>query len=216
MTRHTQPTRTIRPRTVLTASCAVAALALTGAGVYAGLNAVATGTQAVSSGTLSLVMANETGSSFSGAVSNMAPGDVSNRFVNLTNGSTLAAQSLTLKVAGGGATLLTTSATKGLAVTVTNCTTSWTVSAGVATCTAGTTSVVMASTPVSTLSTTPGAVQATIATGAVLHLQVTLTLPDQAETTTNGTTPGSTIQGLSDTLTYTFNEAQRTATTTNA
>lgn len=216
MIEHAQPSRTIRTRTILIASCAAGGLALTGAGVYAGLNAVATGTQAVSSGTLSLVLANETGSTFSGAVSNMAPGDVANRFVNLTNGTTLAAQNLTLKVQGAGTTLLTTSATKGLAVTVTSCSTSWTVTSGVASCTGGTTSVVMASTPVATLSTTPGAVQSTVATGAVLHLQVTLTLPDQTETTTNGTPPGSTIQGLSDTLTYTFSEAQRTAVTTNS
>jgi spore coat-associated protein N len=216
MSRHSQRSAKTPTRTLVAAAFAVAGLAVTGAGVFAGLNATATGTQAVTSGTLSLVMANETGSTFSSAVSNMAPGDVVNRFVNLTNGNTLAAQSLTLGVAGTGATLLTTSATKGLDVAVTSCSTSWTVAANVATCTAGSTAVVMAATPVSTLSATPGAVQATVAAGAVVHLMVSLTLPDQAETTTNGTLPGSTIQGLSTTLTYTFNELQRTATTTNS
>jgi spore coat-associated protein N len=216
MSRHSQRTALTPTRTIVAAAFAVAGLAITGAGVYAGLNADATGTQAVSSGTLSLVMANETGSTFSGAVTNMAPGDTVNRFVNLTNGGNLAAQSLTLGVAGAGSTLLTTDATRGLAVTVTSCSTSWTVAAGVATCTAGTTATVMSSTPISTLRVTPGAVQATVAVGAVVHLQVSLTLPNQSETTANGVLPGTPIQGLSDTLTYTFNELQRTATTTNS
>jgi spore coat-associated protein N len=216
MSRHSQPTVKTPTRTIVAAAFAVAGLAITGAGVYAGLNADATGTQAVSSGTLSLTLANETGSNFSSAVTNLAPGDVVNRYVNLTNGGNLAAQSLTLGVAGAGTTLLTTSATRGLAVSVTSCSTSWTVAANVATCTAGTTTLVMASTPVSTLSGTPGAVQASLAVGAVVHLKVSVTLPDQAETTANGVLPGSTIQGLSDTLTYTFNELQRTATTTNS
>ena len=45
---------------------------------------------------------------------------------------------------------------------------------------------------------------------------MTTTLPDQNETTTNGTLPGGTIQGLSTTLTFTFSETQRAATTTES
>lgn len=41
-------------------------------------------------------------------------------------------------------------------------------------------------------------------------------LPDQNETTVNGTLPANTIQGLSTNLTYTFTETQRAATTTNS
>jgi spore coat-associated protein N len=217
MSRHSQRTGKTPTRTILAAAFAVAGLAITGAGVYAGLNATATGTQSVTSGTLSLTLGNETGSTFTGAVSALAPGDVVNRYVNLTNGGTLASQGLTLQVAGAGSTLLTTNPTKGLAVTVSSCSTSWSVSAGVATCaSAGTVAVVMSSTAVATLSTTPGAVLSSLAVGEVVHLKVSVALPDQPETTTNGTFPPSTIQGLSDTLTYTFNEAQRTATTTNS
>ena len=43
-----------------------------------------------------------------------------------------------------------------------------------------------------------------------------MTLPDQSETTTNGTLPAGTIQGLSASLTYTFAETQRDATTSNS
>jgi hypothetical protein len=55
-----------------------------------------------------------------------------------------------------------------------------------------------------------------LAKGTVLHLQISLTLPNQTETTVNGNLPANTIQGLSAALTWTFNEAQRTATTTHS
>jgi hypothetical protein len=216
MSRHSQRSAKTPTRTIVAAAFAVAGLAVTGAGVFAGLNATATGTQAVTSGTLSLTMGNETGSTFSGAVSGLAPGDVVNRYVTLTNGGTLDAQTLTLGVTGTGS-LLSTSAAKGLTVTVSSCATSWSVSAGVATCaSSGAVATVLAATPVATLAVTPGSIQSTFAPAAVLHLKIALTLPDQGETVTNGTFPGGTIQGLSDTLTYTFNELQRTATTTNS
>ena len=41
-------------------------------------------------------------------------------------------------------------------------------------------------------------------------------LPDQNETTTNGTLPTNTVQGGAVNVTYTFDLAQRTATTTNS
>jgi hypothetical protein len=213
MSKHTRTTGRSSARTVMAASFAVAGLAITGAGVYAGLNATATGTQAVSSGTLKLTMANTGASVFTGAVSNMAPGDVVNRFVELTNSGTLDAATLTLGVAGTGATKLTTDATYGLAVTVTGCDVAWTVATGAC---SGTPTTLMASTPIATLSSTPGAVKSALTPSEVLHLKVGVALPDQNETTTNGTLPGGTIQGLSSTLTYTFNEVQRTATTTNS
>lgn len=54
------------------------------------------------------------------------------------------------------------------------------------------------------------------AAGTVDHLQISLVLPNETETTVNGVLPGSTIQGLSASLTWTFTEAQRTATTTTS
>ena len=51
---------------------------------------------------------------------------------------------------------------------------------------------------------------------AVLHYEVSLSLPDQNETVTNGALPANTIQGLTTSITWSFNELQRDATTTNA
>jgi spore coat-associated protein N len=214
MSRHCQSRTKTPTRTIVAAAFAVAGLAITGAGVYAGLGADATGTQAVNSGTLSLTITPGTTAAFSAAVANLAPGDVVNRFVDLSNGGDLDAKTLTLRVAGSTNNLLTSSSANGLQVAVSTCATAWTVVAGLPSCSGGATAAL--SGPVSTLAGTPGTVQATVAAGALLHLNVSLSLPDKTETTTNGTLPGGTIQGLTNTLTYTFNEVQRTAVTTNS
>jgi spore coat-associated protein N len=203
-----------RSRVALAAAFGAGVLALTGAGVYAGLNAVATGTHDVTSGTLSLTVSTDAGAGFGQTITNLAPGDVHNSFVRLTNGANLAAKNLTLSVAGSGSTILTTSATKGLTVAVSSCSVAWTAATGV--CSA-TETALLAAAPVSTLTSSPGSlVSGAVATSAVYHLKLSVTLPDQSETTTNGTPPAGTVQGLSTTLTFTFNELQRDAVTVNA
>jgi hypothetical protein len=204
-------------------------LLMTGVGVYAGLNAVATGSTGVTSGTLSLTLGadgNSTG--FPQTVSNIAPGDVYNTYVNLTNGTStsLAGKDITLAVAAPSSNPLITppsgdGGTVGLTVTVNSCSVAWTVTPGTpgsATCsgTGGATQI-LAPTAVSSLSTAASLISGAIAPAAVYHLQMTLTLPSNLnETTTNGTPPTQTIQGQSVTLNYTFGETQRTATTTNS
>jgi spore coat-associated protein N len=209
-------------RTAVATFVAVAGLLVTAGGVYAGLNAVATNAspQTVTSGTLKLTMANN-GVGFGQSISDMAPGDVVNRFVDLTNGGNLDASALTLSVADGTPTKLTTDATNGLHVSVLACTTAaWVVnsSSNTATCadTGGPTTVVN-NAALATISGTPATlVSGTVAKASVYHYEISLTLPNQSETTTNGTLPANTIQGLSAALTWSFNEAQRTATTTNS
>jgi hypothetical protein len=199
----------------MAAGVATVGLALTGFTVFAGLNAVAdnTSAQTVSSGTLKLTMT-ANGNGFTQSVTNMAPGDVVNRYVALTNGGTLDANGLTLGVADATSSKLTTDATNGLHVTVTSCTVAWSATAG--TC-GGTTTVLLSSTAMSSLISSPGTlVSGAIPAGTVENLQISTALPNQTETTTNGTLPGSTIQGLSASLTWNFTENQRTATTTNS
>jgi hypothetical protein len=216
MSRHAKPAPR-RNAKKTAAAIAAAGLLVTAGGVYAGLTAIATNTtpETVSSGTLKLVMA-DNGAGFSQNISNVAPGDVINRFVDVSNTGTLAAQNLTLGVTDSVGSLLSTSATKGLQVTVQSCSVAWVVNAVANTGTCadllGPTTVV-AQTPMSTLGTQ------TLVNGAVAgpyHYMVSLQLPDQNETTTNGTLPAGTIQGLTASLTWTFSEAQRAATTTNS
>jgi hypothetical protein len=200
------------------AAAGAAVLVGTGFGVWASLNATASGSaESVSSGTLKLTLA-ANGTGFSANINNLAPGDVVNRYVDLTNGGTLDAQNLTVQVAGTGSAALLTdgvspATTKALRVSITSCTGTWAPTTG--TC-SGTTSPVLASTAVGGLASATSIIAGSIPSGTVAHLQISTQLPDQTETTVNGNLPASTIQGQNATLTYTFGEAQRTAVTTNS
>ncbi|MET3932836.1 TasA family protein [Arthrobacter sp. OAP107] len=210
-----------RPNPRLLAAFAVGAagLAITGGGVYAALNATASNTtaQSANSGVLSLTMANN-GTGFSQGVANLAPGDVVNRYVALTQGADLAGKDLTLTVADSTPTLLTTDATKGLRVTVTQCVGGdWTVTgAGSCTGTGASPTVLATNVPLKTLAATASALTGSVTAGSTVKLQLSLSLPDQNETTVNGVAPAGTVQGLSSALTWTFGETQRTATTTGS
>jgi hypothetical protein len=211
MSKHAAPRDRRNGRTLIAASFGVGALALTGAGVYAGLNAVATGTETVNSGTLKLVLGNGTGSSgFGQTYSDLAPGDTVNTYVDVTDTGTIAARNMVLGVIGTGSTLLTTDATKGLHVTVQSCALAW----ASGSCLSPTT--VVNNVAVATLSSTPASVVSGAVSKTAYHYKITTTLPDSSETTTNGTLPASTIQNLSTTLTFTFDEAQRAAANTES
>jgi hypothetical protein len=196
-----------------------AILVTTGFGVWASLNATAfnTSPQAISSGTLALTMA-ANGNGFSQAITNMAPGDVVNRYVDLTNSGNLDAQGLTLGIVATGSSALITdgttpATTKALKVSVNSCSGSWAPTTGVCT---GSTTALLPATTLSSFSTAQSLISGAIAKSAVTHLQVSVQLPDQTETTANGATPTTTIQGQTANLTYTFTESQRTATNTNS
>jgi len=219
MSASTSTRRSLRPSPRLLAACAVAAagLAITGGGVYAALNAVAENTtaQSASSGTLSLTMANN-GTGFSQGIANLAPGDTVNRYLTLTQGAVLDGKDLTLTVTDSTPTLLTTSAANGLHATVTSCPTAWTPGTGAGTC-SGTTTVLLTSTPLSSLGTAVAVKTGTNAASTVLNLQISVVLPDQNETVLNGTSQTTpSIQSLSSALTWKFGETQRTATVTGS
>ncbi|WP_290059839.1 TasA family protein [Amycolatopsis solani] len=188
-----------------------------GAGVWATLSATAANVtpETISSGTLKLTLA-ANGAGFDQAVSNLAPGDVVNRYVDLTSGGSLDAQALTMQVAatGSGALVTDGATTKALRVTVKQCPGTWNTSTGA--CSGGTASTLLPATALSGLGSAQSLIAGAVAAGSVAHLQVSVQLPDQNETTVNGTLPTATIQGLTANLTYTFAETQRSATTTNS
>ena len=136
----------------LTAKITVVAAAVVGGGalvsssVFASLTAVATASTSVTSGTLSLT---DTATAGSGglvtAIPAMAPGDVVNRYVDLTNGGTLDADTTTVRIAAAS-NALTTDATKGLKVTISACSQAW-----VSGSCGGTTTSVLAQTAVSAI-----------------------------------------------------------------
>lgn len=193
---------------------------LTTAGVYAALSGIATGSEAVTSGTLNLTLSADVRAGFSNFTGKMAPGDTDNVYVNLNNTGTLTtAAGMTLWVAGSPANALTngTAPSEGLTVTLTQCSVAWTLATGV--CSGSTTSI-LATAQISTFNTSGTAVSLSnvpslaATTGQVAHVQVSLGLVG-TEVSTNGVPPSPTIQGLSTALTYTFTEQQRLGVATN-
>jgi hypothetical protein len=55
-----------------------------------------------------------------------------------------------------------------------------------------------------------------MSSGAFKYLKMSIQLPDQNETTINGVLPANTVQGGGVAITYTFDFAQRLATTINS
>ena len=198
---------------------AVAGVSLISSSVFASLTATAfnTSAQSVSTSTLKLTQA-QSGvagltAGFVSAVTAMAPGDTVNRFVDVSNIGTMAGQSMTLKVADSAATVLTTDAVNGLQVTVMECPVAYTTGTGLC---SGTETTVVALTPANTLLTAKTATFASFAAGSTTRLKFIISLPAGSENTANGTLPTGTVQGLTSQLTWTFTEAQRTATNTVA
>lgn len=204
------------PMAVATGAASI--LLLTGFGSYGALEAEVNNptAQEVSAGTLVLELT-DNGEGFTNNLSELAPGDVVNRYVVLTNSGTLDGNTLTLEVSPTGDASLIDDGTAGVttkAVTlaVTSCTGAWDADNG--TCT-GTTAVLRSAITLGEFNTPISLGAGTFAAAATKNLQISLTLPDQDETTVNGVFPDDTVQGKSVDVTYTFAVAQRDATTTN-
>ncbi|MGC8627887.1 MAG: TasA family protein [Acidimicrobiales bacterium] len=217
------PRRSTATKLLASAAVVGGALALTFGGAFATLTATANGTSTITSGTLLLKLVPDGSSSgLPETISNMAPGDVYNVYVDLENTGTLASASgMTLAASASPANALTNGSIsgEGLSVAITMCSQHWTETTGTpgsATC-SGSTTPVLSSTSLSSFSTPQSlsAIPALAATNGVAYLQFQLTLNGN-ETSTNGTLPSATIQGLTTTITWTFTETQRAGVTTNA
>jgi len=211
---------TFTVKIAIVAAAALGGTALISSSVFAALTASADNTSggSVTTGTLILTQAPSgvTGitGGFATAITSMAPGDVVNRYVDLTSSGTLNSASMTLGASGSPSNALTTNGTAGLQVTIKECSVAWTNSG---TC-SGTQTTDLASTSVLSL-VTPASLtlQAnSLLSGAVIHLQIGIALPAGSEVTVNGVLPGGTVQGLTTAVTWTFTETQRIATTTNS
>ena len=196
----------------------ISAVAIGMNGVFASLNATASNVtpQSLGSGTLSLSLGAANGSAgFGDQISNLPPGDVVNRYVDITNDGTLDSIDLDLGIAATGtSSLISDGATsRALTVSVNSCSVPWDVNTG--TCSADS-STEIAAAPLSTFATAQDFAATTgLTSGQTSYLQVSLALPDQNETTVNGVAPEGTVQGGTVDLTYTFGEIQRNATATN-
>ncbi|MFC6286840.1 TasA family protein [Nocardioides sp. GCM10027113] len=139
------------------------------------------------------------------AATDVVPGDTVQRSVTLTRSSdTSAFGSVALTTSGSVSNLLTTDTTNGLQLKIDQCSVAWAKAPTTndLTC-AGTTTAVIAQRPVIGTGLDLGAATTTLnAAGAVSYLRVTLTLPSAA---------GNTLQGLGNTIGFTFDATQRAA-----
>ena len=206
---------------VITAT--VGGTALVGSSVFASLTATAFNGSAhsVTSGTLKLTQAASgvatLTAGFTTAVTALAPGDTINRFVDLNNGGTLGGASMTLGLADSAGTTLTTGASaaaNGLQVLVKECNVAYTTITGACSGTETTMLTTSANTLLAPQALTIAA--ADLLPAGLTHAKFIISLPASSEVTTNGTLPGSTIQGVTSLLTWTFTETQRAGTNTVA
>jgi hypothetical protein len=209
-----------RTRSLLAGLFALAVALFTASAVYAGLQAQATGTETVQSGTLSLVVGPDSPSAgFTSSFPLMAPGDTHNVVVNVTNNGTLDNGGVvTMAVAGSSDanSTLVNSLTEGLSVAVQQCSVAWVYPSPNTTPTcSGSITTLVANTMVSQLGggvSLPGSSLA--AGGAIDHLLVSVGEAG-TETTLNGVVPTPGIQGHNAQLTFTFTEQQRAGILTN-
>lgn len=198
---------------------AASVLTTTGVGVFATLSASVDNItpQAVNSGTLELSLGNN-GVGFSQSIDDIAPGDVVNRFITLTNSGTLEGKDLKFETASTGTAALITNGvapitTKALVVSVSRCSVAWTPGTGVC---GGTTTSLLPPTTLSSAASAQTLLSGSIPASQNIYLRISVELPDQDETTVNGVPPAHTVQGGSVDVTYTFIESQRTAVTANS
>jgi hypothetical protein len=207
-------------KVAILATAVTGGVTLISTSVFASLSATAFNTsgQSVTTGTLKLTQAasGQTGltGGFTTPISGMAPGDQVNRFIDITQAGTLNATNMTFKVADANTTTLTTDATNGLQITVKECSVAYTATTGVC---SGTETTALAKGSANALlvdkALTLNAADLVGSANNVAHLKIVADLPAGSEVTANGTLPSGTVQGVTSSLTWTFTEAQRTATT---
>jgi hypothetical protein len=198
---------------------AIGGAGLVASNVFAALTATATNTSggSVTTGTLKLQLAPSGVSGITGGftapIAAMGPGDTVNRYIDLSNTGTLDGASPTLQIVSSDSNTLVSSPSAGLQVTITACSVAW---SNTGTC-SGTSSVALASTPVSTIKASAQNITLpSVLVGGVNYLKVSTALPAGTENVLNGVLPVGTVQGLTASLTWTFVIQERAVTTTNS
>lgn len=201
----------MNPTTTRTARKVIGSLGILGAAAaVAGLGTFGTFTDStaplnasVNTGTLSinLTPANDTGT-LSMTAAGFIPGDSLSRSVNLVNDGSSAFSSLSLTGAvTGTANALTTDMNNGLKLSVQACSVPWTKPTATTYTCPGTTKAMVTNAPATGATVLP--TPASLTSGGVDHLVVTLALP---------TTAGNEFQGLSSSLALTFGGTQANGT----
>lgn len=179
------------------------AASVAGLGTFGAFSSTTSASQAVTAGTVTIALpAAGVDNTLNVAVTGMLPGDKVEKLVKLSNTGNSDLNNVTLATdAGTTGSLLTTDATNGLQLTIENCSTAWTGTAGSYVC-SGTQSTVLASGPIITGTAKTLANLTALTSTKADNLKVTTALPASAD---------NTFQGLTSTIGFTFTATQRTA-----
>jgi spore coat-associated protein N len=183
------------------------AASVAGLGTFGAFTSTTTASESVASG--KVVLSSAAGAvSMATPVADMVPGDVAQRAVTLTRSTdTTSFGSVKLTTSASTSNALTSGVANGLTVKIDQCSVPWTKAATTndLTCTGGTTTAVLAQRAVIGADLDLAAATTTLnASGATSYLRVSVSLPAAAD---------NSFQGLSNTLTFTFDGTQRAANT---
>lgn len=176
------------------------AAAVAGMGTYGAFTSTTSASQAVTAGTVVIDLG--ASNTLAVGVTGLLPGDSVEKFATLTNSGNSALNNITLTASTTSPTALTADTTKGLQLTIESCSTAWTVVAAAADTCSGTTTTVLAKSPVIGANKALAGL-ASLAASGTDNLKVTTTLP---------TTADNTFQGLTSTIDIAFTGTQRTET----
>jgi spore coat-associated protein N len=182
------------------------AASVAGLGTFGAFTSTTTASETVTSG--KVILSSAAGAvSMATSVTDMVPGDVAQRAVTLSRSTeTTSFGSVKLTTAGSAANVLTSNAVNGLQLKIDQCSVAWTKAATTndLTCSGTTTAVVAQRAVIGTDIDLAAATTSLNASGATSFLRVSVSLP---------TTADNAYQGLTNTLTFTFDGTQRAANT---
>jgi spore coat-associated protein N len=181
--------------------------ALAGSGALATWTATTSASNTVATGTVLIALGN-TGASTNRLTVNasgLVPGDTVQRSFDITNTGSQDMASVALTTTASPSSLLDTDTTNGLQMVIDRCSAAWTESGSSPTfsysCSGSTTTIVSSRAVIQSALSMAGL--SALTAGGTDHLRLTLTFPSAA---------GSSFQGLSSTLTYSFLGTQRAGT----
>jgi spore coat-associated protein N len=196
-----------RGQALLALSSLALGAALAGSGVLATWTATTSAGNTLAAGTVLIALGN-TGASTNRLTVNasgLVPGDTVQRSFDITNTGSQDMASVALTTTPSPSSLLDTDTTHGLQMVVDRCSVAWTESGSSPAFTyscSGSTTTIVSSRPVIQSGLTMSGLSALTA-GGTDHLRLTLTFPSTA---------GSSFQGLSSSVTYSFLGTQRAGT----
>lgn len=206
-------------KVLIVVTAAIGGGSLVSSSAFAALTATSTnlgGSGSVATGTLKLIQAASTVPGITGgfttAITNVAPGDTVNRYVDLTNSGTLDGSAMTLRLTPAASNALTSDAVNGLQITITQCSVAWT---NLGAC-SGSATAVVTSTATALVAGEVSVSLTSFLSGAISFLKISTALPAGSEVVADGVLPVGTVQDLTAIIAWRFTEALRTNTTTNS